>query len=394
MTYLMNTYARLPVSFVRGEGPYLFDEQQRRYLDAISGIGVCSLGHSHPAVAEAVADQARTLIHTANLARIPWQESLAEKLAQVSGMDKVFVANSGAEAVECAIKISRLIGHHRGIDQPRMIVTESSFHGRTLACISASGSKKARAGFEPLVEGFIHIPYGDSDAAEAAIAEHQGVVAIMVEPIQGEGGVRVPPAGYLRRLRELCDRHQLLLIADEIQCGMARSGRWFAYQHDDILPDIVTSAKALGNGIPIAACLARGDAATAFVPGNHGSTYGGNPLACRAACTVLQVMQEQSLPDHAAAIGQQMIAGFTKALQQQDGVVDIRGRGLMLGIELDRPAAEVRDLALQRGILLNVTAERVIRMLPPLIIDSAQANEIVDQVSAAIREFLSQPQAA
>lgn len=387
MHHLMNTYARLPISFVRGEGAWLDADNGQRYLDAISGIGVCSLGHSHPQVAAAIADQAHTLMHTANLAVIPWQEQLGDKLCEVSGMEKVFVANSGAEAVECALKLSRLFARKRNIERPQVLVTEHAFHGRTLATLSASGSKKTRIGFEPFVEGFIRVPFGDADAVRDAIANNPDLVAILVETIQGEGGVRVPPGGYLQTLRELCDQHDKLLILDEIQSGMCRTGRWYAYQHENILPDIITSAKALGNGFPIAACLARGEAAELFSPGNHGSTYGGNPLACRTACTVLQVMEETNINQAASERGAWMLEAFRTQLADVAGVKNIRGRGLMLGIELDRPCAAIRDLAMEQGVLLNVTADSVIRMLPPLIIDHAQAEQIVTAVVTAIRKF-------
>jgi acetylornithine aminotransferase len=390
MTHLMNTYARLPITFVRGEGVWLYDDQDQRYLDAISGIGVCSLGHAHPEIAEAIADQAKTLIHTANLAQIPWQEQLGDKLAAVSGMEKSFIGNSGAEAVECALKISRLYAHNRGIKNPKVLVTEKSFHGRTIAALSASGSPKTRAGFEPYVEGFIRVPYGDAEAAAEALKQHDDIVAVMLETIQGEGGISVPPEGYLGQLRALCDQHEALLILDEIQSGVCRTGYWYAYQHDNILPDIVTSAKALGNGIPIAACLARGVAAETFAPGNHGSTYGGNPLACRTACTVLDIMERDGINQATQERGAWMQAAFRQALADIPGVVSIRGRGLMLGIELDRPATAIRQLALDEGILLNVTANNVIRMLPPLIIDQQQAQMIVDGVVKAIGKFYSE----
>lgn len=388
MQHLMNTYARLPVSFVKGEGAWLTDENGQRYLDAISGIGVCSLGHAHPEVAAAIADQAATLIHTANLARIPWQEKLADKLCAISGMDKVFIGNSGAEAVECALKISRLYAHQHGIDHPKVLVTDNSFHGRTLATLSASGSAKTRAGFEPFVEGFVRVPFGDSEAMTKAIESDPDIIAILVETIQGEGGVGVAPPGYFKTLRELCDRHNKLLILDEIQSGMCRSGRWFAYQHEAILPDIATSAKALGNGIPIAACLARGAAAEIFSPGNHGSTYGGNPLACRTACTVIDIMERDRINEVCSERGEWILKAFQEQLSDLSGVKDIRGQGLMLGIELDRAAAEVRDLALAEGVLLNVTAGNVIRMLPPLIISQDEAEQIVTKVSSAIKQFL------
>jgi acetylornithine/N-succinyldiaminopimelate aminotransferase len=294
--HLMNTYARLPVAFDRGEGAWLSDEDGKRYLDATSGLGVCGLGHAHPVVAETICDQARTLIHTANLARVPWQEKLAEKLCRVAEMDKAFICNSGAEAIECALKICRIMAHGRGIDRPEVIVMQDSFHGRTLAALSATGSRKVQAGFEPLVSGFVRVPYGDAQAVRDMASNRPDVIAVLLEPIQGESGVRVPPEGYLSELRQICDDRGWLLICDEIQTGLSRTGRWYAYQHEAMHPDILTSAKALANGVPIGACMGRGPAAEAFTPGRHGSTFGGNPLACRTACTVLDLMAELDLP--------------------------------------------------------------------------------------------------
>jgi acetylornithine/N-succinyldiaminopimelate aminotransferase len=382
--HLMNTYAPAPLAFERGEGAWLWDENGRRYLDAVAGIAVCSLGHAHPELARVIADQAARLIHTANLVRIPWQESLANRLADITGMERVFVANSGAEAIECAIKINRVLGHARGIDLPSVVVMEGSFHGRTLAALSASGSRKVQAGFEPLVGGFIRVPFDDLDALRAAAGNNPQATAVLVEPIQGEGGVRLPSADYLAGLRRICDEHDWLLMLDEIQTGLCRTGRWYAHQHDDILPDVLTTAKALGNGLPIGACVARGKAAAALKPGSHGSTFGGNPLACRTACTVLDIMRDEDIAGRAAHRGTAMLDAFTDRLADDPRVRGIRGRGLMIGIELDRPAAPVRDRALELGLLINVTRESVIRLVPPLIIDDAQAAEIVDTVCRSI----------
>ena len=382
--YLMNTYLPLPVAFERGEGAWLWDENGRRYLDAISGLAVCGLGHAHPEVARAVCEQAGTLIHTGNLVRIPWQERLAARLADITGMDRVFIGNSGAEAIEAALKITRLIGHQRGFADPGVIVMENSFHGRTMAALAATGSRKAQAGFEPLVSGFVRAPFGDADAVEAVARSGREIAAILVEPIQGEAGICVPPPGYLQALRRICDREGWLLIFDEIQSGLCRTGAWYAHQHEQILPDVLTTAKALANGLPVGACIARGAAADAFVPGQHGSTFGGNPLVSRAACTVLEVMESQRLYEHAARMGATMLAAFSKRLENESSVCEVRGRGLMIGIELDREANRLKQAALDKGLLINVTRDRVIRLLPPLIIDEEQAEQIVDTVCGLI----------
>lgn len=385
--HLMNTYAPLPVAFVRGEGAWLWDEEGKRYLDAISGLGVCALGHAHPALAREIADQAATLVHTGNLVRIPWQERLAGKLACFTGMDRVFFGNSGAEAIECALKITRLIGHARGQACPGVIVMEHSFHGRTMAALSATGSRKAQAGFEPLVGGFIRAPFGDLEAIAAIARRSRDIAAVLVEPIQGEAGVRVPPPGYLAGLRSLCDEHGWLLICDEIQSGLCRTGQWYAHQHEDVVPDIVTTAKALANGLPIGACAARGEAAGVLTPGRHGSTFGGNPLVSRAACAVLDIMYEEGLADRAARTGGAMLEAFGSRLAANPRVREVRGRGLMIGIELDREGGYLKQAALERGLLLNVTQERVIRLLPPLIIDAEQAEEIVEVVCDLIHQM-------
>ena len=378
--YLMNTYAPLPIAFERGEGAWLWDEEGNRYLDAISGLGVCALGHAHPALARVIADQAATLIHTGNLVRIPWQEKLAGRVACFTGMEQVFFCNSGAEAIECALKITRLYGHARGQACPGVIVMEHSFHGRTMAALSATGSRKAQAGFEPLVGGFVRAPFGNLDAIRAIAGRARDIAAVLVEPIQGEAGVRVPPPGYLAGLRALCDERGWLLICDEIQSGLCRSGKWYAHQHEAIVPDIVTTAKALANGLPIGACAARGEAAGMLTPGRHGSTFGGNPLVSRAACTVLDIMHEEDLAGRAAATGGAMLEQLQDRIGGHGQVREVRGRGLMIGIELDRDAGYMKHAALDRGVLLNVTQERVIRLLPPLIIDEAQAGEIVEVV--------------
>lgn len=379
--HLMNTYARMPVAFARGEGAWLWDDNDKRYLDAVSGLGVCALGHAHPAVAKTICEQANTLIHTANLARIPWQETLAEKVCKVARMDKAFICNSGAEAIECALKICRIAARERGIDHPEVVVMEDSFHGRTLAALSATGSRKVQAGFEPLVGGFIRAPFGDAETISRLAATHPNIVAILLEPIQGEAGVRVPPEGFLQDVREICDRNNWLMVCDEIQTGLSRTGYWYACQHEAVRPDIITSAKALANGIPIGACMARDAAAEAFTPGRHGTTFGGNPLACRTACTVLDLMHEMDLPAQAARTGQNVMDGFREKLAGNDAIVDIRGRGLMIGIEANCSLNHIKDQALERGLLINVTHDNVVRLLPPLIIDDEQAQTIVSVVS-------------
>lgn len=382
--HLMNTYAPMDLAFTKGEGAWLWDENGKRYLDAISGLGVCALGHAHPELARVIAEQAATLMHTGNLVRIPWQEALAAKLCEITGMDRVFFGNSGAEAIECALKITRLVGHQRGFDTPTVAVMEKGFHGRTMAALTATGSRKVQAGFEPLVSGFVRAPFDDIDALRK-IGQHAGeITAVLVEPIQGESGVRTAQPGYLAALRALCDEQGWLLIFDEIQSGLCRSGRWYAHQHEDIQPDILTTAKALANGLPIGACVARGEAAGAMKPGQHGSTFGGNPLVSRAACTVLDIMQRDGLADRAAESGRFIMQAFRERLGETPTVREIRGRGLMIGIELDRPAGAVKEQAMKSGVIINVTQENVIRLLPPLIIDRAQAEEIVAVVSDSI----------
>jgi len=383
----MNTYKPLPVTFARGEGAYLFDTEGHRYLDALSGIAVCGLGHAHPAVSDAICEQARRLLHTSNLYQIELQERLADRLCEVAGMDRAFFSNSGAEANEAALKLARLYGHQRGINTPQVIVTEGSFHGRTLATLTATGNRKIQAGFEPLVSGFLRAPYDDLKAIHTIAQNSPDVVAVMVEPITGEGGIRIPAASYLAELRALCDAHNWLLILDEIQTGMGRTGQWFAHQHAGIVPDVMTLAKGLGNGVPIGACLGRGKAAEVFQPGNHGSTFGGNPLSASAALAVLETISNEHLVERAAGLGQRLLEGFRQRLGALPGVVSIRGCGLMLGIELDRPCAVLMQRALERRLLINVTADKVVRLLPPLIISDAQADEILESVSDLIENF-------
>ncbi len=384
-TPIMSTYARLPVRFSHGEGAWLFDETGERYLDALSGIAVCGLGHAHPAVTKAVAEQAGRLVHTSNLYGIANQERLAETLVELAGMDSVFFANSGAEANEAAIKIARACGHARGVDAPKIAVANGSFHGRTLATLSATGNPKVHAGFEPLVQGFVRFPYDDVEALEEIAASDPDVVAVLVEPVLGEGGVVVPRDDYLARLRTLCDRHDWLLMLDEIQTGMGRTGRWFAHQHADVVPDVMSLAKALGNGVPIGACLARGRAAEALKPGSHGSTFGGNPLACGAALAVLDTMRKEGLVERARDKGERLRGQLGKALRGLNCVREVRGKGLMIGIELDRSCTELVGRALDKRLLINVAADRVIRLLPPLVI----ADEQVDIIVNTLRDLIS-----
>ena len=388
MPHLMNTYGRLPVAFTHGEGCRLFDEQGKSYLDALSGIAVNTLGHNHPRLARAIAEQASRLIHTSNLYRIREAEEASDHLARISGMDEVFFCNSGCEANEAAIKLARLYGHRQGVEQPAIIVMEHAFHGRTLATLSATGNRKAQAGFEPLVTGFVRVPFDDAAAIRQVAASNPNVVAVLFEPIQGEGGVHVAHDDYLRAVRAICDEKQWLLMVDEVQCGLGRTGRWFAHQHAGILPDVMTLAKGLGSGVPIGACLAAGRAAGVFGPGNHGSTFGGNPLACTAALTTLRAIEADDLLNRAKELGELIRDGFRKTLAGVAGVVEIRGDGLMIGIELDRPCAELIRRALEHGLLINVTADKVIRLLPALVMSDAEGAELVAELSPLIREFL------
>ena len=389
---LMATYNRLPVTFAQGQGVWLTDTDGKRYLDAVAGVAVCSLGHAHPAVTQAVCEQAGKLVHTSNLYGIAKQHRLGGQLVQLAGMDRVFFANSGAEANEAAIKLARLHGRRKEVAKPTIVVMDNSFHGRTMATLTATGSRKVQAGFEPLVPGFVRVPYGDMEALETAAANNPDIVAVLVEPIQGEGGVRIPPADYLQNIRALCDAQGWLMMLDEIQTGMGRTGKLFAFQHAGITPDVMTLAKALGNGVPIGACLAKGEAAELFGPGNHGSTFGGNPLACAAALSVLETMTETRLWEQAARLGEHLLAGLRSSLAGQAGVTEIRGIGAMIGIELDRSCGELVGQALAQGLLINVTADSVVRLLPPLVMNTEEADQLVRELSQLIVRFLSENQ--
>ncbi|MBI4938744.1 MAG: aspartate aminotransferase family protein [Nitrosomonadales bacterium] len=388
MSHLMNTYARLPVAFTHGEGAWLWDTEGKRYLDALSGIAVNTLGHAHPRFTAALTAQIARLIHASNLYQILEQEQLADKLCALSGMGEVFLCNSGCEANEAAIKLARLAGHNKGIETPAIIVMEKAFHGRTLATLSATGSRKVQAGFEPLVKGFVRVPYDDLDAVRQVAEHNQDVVAVLVEPIQGEGGIRTLDIHYLQQLRQICDQQGWLLMLDEVQCGTGRTGKWFAHQHTGILPDVMTLAKGLGSGVPIGACLAAGKAAGTFKPGNHGSTFGGNPLACVAALTTLGILEQDGLLFNATTAGNFLLQGLHERLGQLPGVAAIRGQGLMIGIELNRPCGDLVLRALAQGLLINVTADNVIRLLPPLVFTHEEARELLDILCPLVSDFL------
>ncbi len=389
-THLMNTYARQPVAFVRGEGAYLWDEAGKRYLDAVAGVAVNGLGHAHPRLVKAIADQAATLIHSSNLYRVPRQEELAERLCALSGMDRAFFCNSGCEANEAAIKLARLYGHGKGIEVPTIIVMEKAFHGRTMATLTATGSRKIQAGFEPLLAGFARVPFNDLEAIRHVAEHNKSVVAVLLEVVQGEGGINLLAPDYLAELRTICDAHGWLLMLDEVQTGIGRTGTWFGFQHSGVMPDVIALAKGLGSGMPIGACLARGAAAEVFQPGNHGSTFGGNPLACAAALATLDVIEDDKLLDNARVRGDAIRSGLRQALDGMHGVVDIRGEGMMIGLELDRPCGELVAVARDAGVLINVTADTVIRLVPPLIYGAAEVDALVAAVSGIVKTYLQQ----
>jgi len=381
-SYLMHTYARQPVSFSRGQGAFLWDTHGVQYLDAIAGVAVTSLGHANPEIAAAIAEQAGQLLHTSNMFRIEWQEQLGERLCALSGMQRAFFCNSGAEANEAALKLARLHANAKQVAQPQVLVMENSFHGRTLATLAATGNPAVQRGFEPLMPGFIRVPYDNIKAIREVAAQSPNIVSVLVEPVQGEGGVHAASVGYLQALRQLCDEHDWLMMVDEVQTGMGRTGTWFGFQHAGIVPDVITLAKALGNGFPIGACLARGKAAALFSPGHHASTFGGNPLACRVGCTVLDIMERDHIPQRAATSGRRLLAALQEALSNHPSVVSIRGLGLMVGIELDRNCAELVDRARdEQRLLITVTRGTTIRLLPPLICEDSQIDDIAGRVT-------------
>ncbi len=390
MSHLMNTYARQPVTFTHGEGAWLWDTNGKRYLDALSGIAVNTLGHAHPRLTAALSAQVGKLIHTSNIYQVREQELIADKLCELSGMQEVFMCNSGCEANEAAIKLARMYGHNKGVPDPAIIVMEKAFHGRTLATLSATGNRKVQAGFEPLVKGFVRVPYDDLESIRQVARHTPNVVAVLVEPIQGEGGIRTPDVAYLQGLRKICDENEWLLMLDEVQCGLGRTGKWFAFQHTGIMPDVMTLAKGLGSGVPVGACLAAGRAFGTFKPGNHGSTFGGNPLASTAALTTLNVMEQDKLLAHADKLGAWLKGQFQSRLGGIKGVVTVRGQGLMLGIELSKPCGELVGKALEKGLLINVTADSVVRLLPPLVFTEAEAQQLLDMLCPLITDFLAQ----
>ena len=389
----MNTYGRQPVTFTHGDGVWLFDADGNKYLDALAGVAVNGLGHAHPKLVKALSEQVAKMIHVSNIYGIAEQEKLADKLAEISGMDKVFFCNSGCEANEASIKLARLYGHNKGVENPEIIVMERSFHGRTMATLSATGNRKAQAGFEPLVSGFVRVPYDDIEAIKQIASRKNNVVAILVEPVQGEGGVHIPAdmRAYLQGLRKLCDDNGWLLMLDEVQSGIGRTGTWFAFQHTGITPDVMSLAKGLGSGVPIGACVAKGVAAETFAPGKHGSTFGGNPLATTAGLITLNVIADEKLRENAQKMGDLIRTGLQAELANAKGVVVVRNAGLMIGIELDSPCSDLVKMALANKLLINVTAEKVVRLLPPLVINMAEAKELVTRLAALIKQFLSAP---
>lgn len=385
--HIMPTYTRQSITFERGEGVWLWDTDGKQFLDAIAGIAVCNLGHAHPAIARAISEQSSKLIHTSNLYQIALQAELSDRLTALTGMDNVFFCNSGTEANEAAIKLARKYGHQKGIENPVILTMDKSFHGRTMGAMSATANAKIKQGFQPLLEGFLHVPFNDIDAVKQVIKDTPDLVAILVEPVQGEGGVNIPAPDYLNQLRDLCDQHQLLLMLDEIQSGVGRTGTFMAYQHNAILPDVTTMAKALGNGVPIGACLARGEAAKVLTAGNHGSTFGGNPLACAAALAVITALDNSNLIESATIKGDYLCQKLTEKLSDNQAITNIRHLGLMIGIELNKPCAELVGKALQHSVLINVTADNTIRLLPPLVITEQEIDRLCDVLITIIEEF-------
>ncbi len=394
MSHVMNTYARQPVAFVRGQGAWLYDEAGRKYLDALAGIAVNTLGHNHPRLVRALTEQIGRIIHTSNLFQNPLQEQAADRIAQITGLDEVFFCNSGLEANEAAIKVARKYGHDRGVNEPAIIVMEKAFHGRSLATLSAGGSRKVQAGFEPLVQGFVRVPLNDLDAVRQVAANNKNVVAVFVEPIQGEGGINVSRLEYLQGLKGICDQNQWLFMSDEVQCGLGRTGKWFVYQHAGFQPDVVPLAKGLAGGVPVGACVVGNRAKGVFKPGNHGSTFGGNPLAMAGIIATIDTMKDEGLLENAARVGDAIRDGLAASLRGPNGsylggVVEVRGMGMMIGIELDRPCGELVKMGLDAGLVFNVTADSVIRLLPPLIMTSDEGREVVARLAPLVKEFLS-----
>jgi acetylornithine/N-succinyldiaminopimelate aminotransferase len=395
MSHVMNTYARQPVAFVRGEGVWLWDEAGRKYLDALAGIAVNTLGYAHPRLTAALQKRIQSgVIHTSNLWRIPDQEAAADRVAGITGLDEVFFCNSGLEATEASIKVARKYGHDKGIAEPAIVVMEKAFHGRSLATLSATGSRKVQAGFEPLVQGFVRVPLNDLDALRQVATHNRNVSAVMIEPIQGEGGINVSRLEYLRGLKQVCDENGWLFISDEVQCGMGRSGKWFIYQHAGFQPDVVALAKGLASGVPVGACVVGNRAKGVFKPGNHGSTFGGNPLAMTAVVTTIDTVKEEKLMDRATRVGEVIRGGLGNALKSHAGVADIRGMGSMIGVELKEPCGELVKQALDAGLVINVTADNVIRLLPPLVMSEAEAAQVVERLVPQVKAFLDKRAAA
>jgi acetylornithine aminotransferase len=386
----MNTYARQPVAFVRGEGVWLWDEAGRKYLDGLAGIAVNTLGYAHPRLTRALTERiASGVIHTSNLWRIPDQEAAADRVAEITGLEEVFFCNSGLEANEAAIKVARKYGHERGIAEPAIIVMEKAFHGRSLATLSATGSRKVQAGFEPLVSGFVRVPLNDLDAVRQVAEHNRSVCAVMVEPIQGEGGINVSRLDYLRGLKEICDRHEWLFISDEVQCGLGRTGKWFVYQHAGFLPDVVPLAKGLGSGVPVGACVTGGRARGGFKPGNHGSSFGGHPLAMTAGVTTIDTVKEEGLLSNAAKVGEVIRSGLSSLPK-----TEVRGMGLMIGVEFEEACGELVKAALDAGLVINVTADKVVRIMPPLVMSEAEGAELVRRLAPLAKAFLGKRAAA
>jgi acetylornithine aminotransferase len=389
MSHVMNTYARQNVAFVRGEGVWLWDEQGRKYLDALAGIAVNTLGYAHPRLTEALRRRVESgVIHTSNLWRIPDQEAAADRVADITGLDEVFFCNSGLEANECAIKIARKYGHDKGIAEPAIVVFEKAFHGRSLATLSATGSRKVQAGFEPLVSGFVRVPLNDLEAVRQAGEHNRNICAVMIEPIQGEGGINVSRLEYLRGLYELCQRKGWLFISDEVQCGLGRTGKWFVYQHAGFVPDVVPLAKGLGSGVAVGACVVGGRAKGVFKPGNHGSTFGGNPLAMTAVRTTIDTMKEENLLQNAERVGGVLRNGLSEAFSGLKGVADVRGMGMMIGVELDDSCGDLVKQALEAGLVINVTVDKVVRLLPPLVMKEAEAREVLARLVPLVKAFV------